>query len=55
MDSSKLSNNEKRVYYSGSVNGAPNIDINFPWELVQHMISSGITVFDPHVAARNEE
>jgi hypothetical protein len=44
-----------RVYYSGSIAGAREIDQNLPWELVQFMKLNGAIVSSEHVAARTKE
>ncbi|OGM09117.1 hypothetical protein A2Z67_05925 [Candidatus Woesebacteria bacterium RBG_13_36_22] len=45
----------KRVYYSGSIKGAPEIEPDFAWQLVQYMIENGANVLSEHVAARNQQ
>lgn len=42
-----------KIYYSGSMNGAPEPDPEFAWKLVQYMIQNGADVPSEHVAARN--
>jgi hypothetical protein len=42
-----------KIYYSGSIKGAPEPDPNFAWNLVQYMIQNGANVLSEHVAARN--
>jgi hypothetical protein len=44
-----------KVYYSGSIKGAPELDPNFAWDLVQYMVEGGADVLSEHVAARNKE
>ncbi len=41
-----------KVYYSGSVKGIPEDDLDFPYELVQFMIENGANVLSEHVAAK---
>ncbi len=44
-----------KVYYSGSIKGASEIDPAFAWHLVSYMIEEGAEVLSEHVAARNPE
>lgn len=44
-----------RVYYSGSIKGAPELDPNFAWELVKFMKEGGAEILSEHVAARTKE
>ena len=41
-----------KIYYSGSMNGAPEPDPEFAWKLVQYMIQNGADVPSEHVSAR---
>ncbi len=41
---------DKRVYYSGSLTGTPEHDLQFPKKLVSYIESLGADVLDPHVA-----
>lgn len=41
-----------KVYYSGSIKGVRELEPDFPWQLVQYMISKGADVLSEHVAAR---
>jgi hypothetical protein len=43
-----------KVYYSGSIKGAPEAEPDFPWHLVQYMGQGGADVLSEHVAARNQ-
>lgn len=43
-----------KVYFSGSIKGAPEPDPEFAWKLVQNMIEGGANVLSEHVAARNK-
>ncbi len=45
----------KKVYYSGSIKGAPEREPDFAWELVQFMAEGGADVLSEHVAARTPE
>lgn len=45
----------KKVYYSGSIKGAPEADPEFAWKLVQYMIENGAEILSEHVAARSKE
>lgn len=45
----------KKVYYSGSIKGAPEIEPDFAWNLVQYMAQNGAVVLSEHVAARDKE
>lgn len=42
------------VYYSGSIKGAPELEPDFAWQLVQYMGEGGADVLSEHVAARNK-
>jgi len=42
-----------KVYYSGSIKGTPEPDVEFPWKLVQYMARNGADVLSEHVAARS--
>lgn len=42
-----------KIYYSGSIRGAKELDPNFAWEIVQFMKENGANVLSEHVAARN--
>ena len=44
-----------KVYFSGSIKGAPEADPNFAWELVRYMTMNGANVLSEHVAGRNKE
>lgn len=44
-----------KVYYSGSIKGAPEPDPDFAWKLVQYMIEGGANVLSEHVAGRNRD
>lgn len=44
-----------KIYYSGSMQGAPEPDPEFAWKLVQDMIQKGADVLSEHVAARNPQ
>lgn len=46
---------DRKVYYSGSIKGAPEIEPDFAWNLVQYMIQNGAIVLSEHVAARNKD
>ena len=39
-----------KVYYSGTIAGAPEIDLNFPRQLVEFMEEKGANVLSKHVA-----
>lgn len=41
-----------KIYYSGSIKGIKEVDPDFPWQLVQFMITKGADVLSEHVAAR---
>lgn len=43
-----------KIYYSGSIKGAREINPDFAWDLVQYMIGGGANVLSEHVAARNK-
>ena len=43
-----------KVYYSGSIKGAPEIDPDFAWNLVQYMVENGANVLSEHVAGRTK-
>lgn len=45
----------KKVYYSGSIKGAPEIEPDFAWRLVRYMTENGAVVLSEHVAARNQQ
>ncbi|QQG42196.1 MAG: hypothetical protein HYV90_02670 [Candidatus Woesebacteria bacterium] len=56
----RLKTNEKlfegiKVYYSGSIKGAPELDPDFAWNLVQFMKEGGADVLSEHVAGRNKD
>lgn len=60
MFSETLNGKEKlfegtKVYYSGSIKGAPELDPDFARHLVQFMIENGADVLSEHVAARNPQ
>lgn len=40
----------KKIYYSGSLTGTPEFDLQFPKQLVAFMENNGAHVLDPHVA-----
>ena len=42
-----------KIYYSGSIKGAPELDPNFAWNLVQYIVQNGANVLSEHVAGRN--
>lgn len=44
-----------KVYYSGSIRGVPEPNLELPWNLVQYMIKGGANVLSEHVAARSPE
>lgn len=44
-----------KIYYSGSIKGAPEADPHFPWHLVQYMAENGADVLSEHVAARSQQ
>lgn len=44
-----------KIYYSGSIKGAPELDPNFAWHLVRYMVEGGANVLSEHVAARNPQ
>lgn len=44
-----------KIYFSGSIKGAPEPDPNFAWELVRYMKENGADVLSEHVAGRNRE
>jgi hypothetical protein len=41
-----------RVYYSGTIKGSPEPDLELPWKLVCFMADGGADVLSEHVAAR---
>lgn len=43
----------QKIYYSGSIKGAPELDPDFAWHLVEYMKEGGANVLSEHVAARN--
>lgn len=45
----------RKVYYSGSIKGAPEIEPDFAWKLVHYMMDNGAVVLSEHVAARNQQ
>jgi hypothetical protein len=55
LNNNKLPFKEIKVYYSGSVKGMPEDDLDFPYEVVQFMIKSGARVLSEHVAAKTSE
>ncbi len=44
-----------KVYFSGTIRGAPNPDPEFSWKLVQYMIKNGADVLSEHVAGRTQK
>jgi hypothetical protein len=40
----------KKIYYSGSMSGVPEKDLQFPEQLIQYMKKNGAKVLDEHVA-----
>lgn len=44
-----------KVYYSGSIKGAPELEPDFAWQLVQYMGENGADVLSEHVAARTRQ
>lgn len=42
-----------KVYYSGPIKGAPEVESDFPWNLVQYIASKGADVLSEHVASRS--
>jgi hypothetical protein len=55
VESSEKPFHDKTVYYSGSIKGAPELDPDFAWKLVQFMSENGADVLSEHVAARSME
>jgi hypothetical protein len=55
VESSEKPFHDKIVYYSGSIKGAPELDPDFAWKLVQFMSENGADVLSEHVAARDME
>lgn len=45
----------KKIYYSGSIKGAPEKEPDFAWNLVRYMADNGATVLSEHVAGRSKE
>ena len=45
----------RKVYFSGSIKGAPEPDPHFAWKLVQYMAHGGADVLSEHVAARSRD
>lgn len=43
-----------KVYFSGSIKGAPEADPHFAWHLVQYMGQKGADVLSEHVAGRSQ-
>lgn len=39
-----------KIYYSGSMTGAPELDLDFPLQLIQYIEKGGGQILDPHVA-----
>lgn len=44
----------KKVYFSGSIKGAPEPDPHFAWKLVQYIGERGADVLSEHVVARSQ-
>jgi len=44
-----------KVYFSGSIKGTPEPDLEFAWKLVRYMDEIGVDVLSEHVAGRNRE
>lgn len=45
----------RKVYFSGSIKGAPEREPHFAWELVRFMGEGGADVLSEHVAARTQQ
>jgi len=54
-DSKEMPFKDLKVYYSGSIKGAPEAEPDFPWQLVQYMGKGGADVLSEHVAARSQQ
>lgn len=44
-----------KIYFSGSIKGAPELDPDFAWKIVQYLGNNGANVLSEHVAARSRE
>lgn len=45
----------KDVYFSNSMQGVQNQEVDLGWNIVQYLLDGGANVLDQHVGARNQE